>query len=235
MGETDAIDVEEAAVRKIVKDATLAQPRVALRAALAQRPIPAARSLAAHTEPAARPMGIAVDEEKHLRQLRQAAERAGYEAGMKQAQADIDTTLDAERARVDRILDELRASHARQVQVLAGQCEDFAFAVLCRMLGENAVERNSVAAAATAVLDEAGHASVTTLRVHPEDAALMQVVLEGSGHHDIAIEADKGIKLGGCVADTAAGRLDASFDTQLALLAQALADARARRDAKAGE
>jgi flagellar assembly protein FliH len=234
MDEADAIDVEEAAMRKIVKDATLAQPRVALRAALAQRPIPASRPLAAHTEPAARPVGIAVDEEKHLRQLRQTAERAGYEAGMKQAQADIDATLDAERARVNRILDELRASHARQMQALAGQCEDFAFTVLCRMLGDSAVERAAVAAAAASALREAGD-GVTTLRVHPEDAALMQVVLEGVGHRDVAIEADKNIKLGGCMADTTAGRLDASFDTQLALLAQALADARARRDTKAGE
>ncbi|WP_161974482.1 FliH/SctL family protein [Piscinibacter terrae] len=222
-------------MRKIVKDATLAQPRVALRAALAQRPIPAARPLAAHAEPAARPVGIAVDEEKHLRQLRQNAERAGYEAGMKQAQADIDATLDAERARVNRILDELRANQARHVQTLTGQCEDFAFTVLCRMLGEGAVERAAVAAVAAAVLREAGDGAVTTLRVHPEDAALMQVVLEGSGHQGIAIESDPGIKLGGCVADTAAGRLDASFDTQLALLAQALAEARARRNGTAAE
>lgn len=222
-------------MRKIVKDATLAQPRVALRAALAQRPIPAARPLAAHAEPAARPVGIAVDEEKHLRQLRQTAERAGYEAGMKQAQADIDATLDAERARVNRVLDELKASHAKQVLALAGQCEDFAFTVLCRMLGENTVQRASLTATAEAVLREAGVGNVTTLRVHPEDAALMQVVLEGSGHQGIAIEADKGIKVGGCVAETAAGRLDASFDTQLALLAQALGEARGRRDAKAGE
>lgn len=219
-------------MRKIVKDATLAQPRVALRASLAPRTSPAARPLAAHPEPAARPITIAADEDKQLRQLRQNAERAGYEAGMKQAQADIQATLDAERARVDLVLDELRAAQARQLKSLGDQCEAFVFTVLCRMLGGTATSPAAVAAAVNGVLAQVS-GDETVLHVHPEDAALMRVVLDGSARPGLRIEADAGIRLGGCVAHTAAGSFDASFDTQLAQLAQALSEARTRRDAKA--
>jgi len=221
-------------MRKIVKDATLAQPRVALRPSIVSRALPASRPLAAHAEPASRPITIAADDDKQLRQARQTAERAGYEAGIKQAQADVHATLDTERARVDRLLDELRQAQARQLKSIGDQCEAFAFTVLCRMLGNTAVTSAAVAGTVNAVLNEVANDEVV-LRVHPDDAALMAVVLGDKSRPGLKIEADTGIRLGGCVAETATGSFDASFDTQLALLAEALAEARTRRDAKVAE
>jgi len=215
-------------MRKIVKDATLAQPRVALRASHVARAAPAARPTATHLEPATRPATLAADEDRQLRQLRQNAERAGYEAGLKQAQADMQATLDTERTRVDRVIDELRKEQVRQLQVLSDQCTDFAFTVLCRMLGKTAATRDAVASTVGAVLAQAGNDDVT-LRLHPDDAALMHVLLDGSKRPGLRIEADAGIKLGGCIALSAVGSLDASFDTQLTLLAEALSESRSRR------
>jgi len=220
-------------MRKIVKDATLGHPRVALRPSVMSRPVPAARAASAHADPLPRPAAPTAEEDKQMRQLRQTAERAGYEAGIKQAQTDVLATLEAERARVNHLLGELRQAQAKQLQVLGEQCEAFAFTVLCRMLGDAAVTPAAVASAVKAVLREVGEGDVV-LRVHPDDAGLMHVVLEGSTRPGLKIEADQGVRLGGCIAQTPAGSFDASFDTQLALLAQALSEARVRRDTKAG-
>lgn len=215
-------------MRKVLKDTTVAQPRVSLRPTVAARPLAAQRTLAAHAEPVQRAPEAPKPDDALVRQWRQAAERAGYEAGLKQAQADAQARFDAESARITGLMREIREAHAELVAAQSASAEQFAFAVLCRMLGEAAISQEAITGAAQAVIREAGHDTLS-LRVHPDDAQVLRILLEADGQDRLQIEPDEGIRLGGCIARTAEGCLDASFDTQLELLAKALEDARSRR------
>ena len=220
-------------MRKVLKDTTVAQPRVSLRPTAAARPLATQRSLAAHAEPAQRASEAPKPDEALVRQWRQAAERAGYEAGLKHAQADAQERFEAESARIAKLMEAIRDAHAEHVASQAASAEQFAFAVLCRMLGEAAVSREAISGAAQVAMREAGQDTLG-LRVHPDDAQVLRILLDAEGHANIQVEADDRVRLGGCIARTADGSLDASFDTQLELLAKALDDARSRRDAEPG-
>lgn len=214
-------------MRKVLKDTTVAQPRIALKPLGTVKSSSAPKPLAAQVDTAARP-AAAVPDEAQMRQWRQSAERAGYEAGLKQAQADAQARFDAESARVTQLMETIRAAHDMHLQSLADQSEKFAFAVLCRMLGETAATPQAVAGAAAAVMHEAASREVV-LHVHPDDAEILRVLLDADGHAGVSIEPDAKVRLGGCVATSPDGSLDARFDTQLELLSKALDAARARR------
>ncbi|NEX63027.1 FliH/SctL family protein [Noviherbaspirillum galbum] len=170
------------------------------------------------------------------------AEQRGYADGMKKAQSALEDATRMQAARVATLATALRQS----VETLRKQSEEdviaLAFAAVCRILGEHAMERGVVVAMVRETM--AGMASgphadgeFLTVWLHPEDLALLQ---QGTAlPADLAQaqwKADPAIAAGGCMIETARGTLDARLDIQLEAFRAGMLAARARHgnDAKEG-
>jgi flagellar assembly protein FliH len=106
--------------------------------------------------------------------------------------------------------------------------------VLARRMAEKIVG-HAVAVDAEVMRDIARRALATVglgrsevrLRVHPEDLSALQGGRDGGGAAlgattDLSLVADASIGRGGCIVETATGRLDARLDVQLDALEQVL-------------
>ncbi|WP_426104794.1 FliH/SctL family protein [Massilia sp. TSP1-1-2] len=155
------------------------------------------------------------------------AERRGYAAGagMGEQAGRAEYAAQVERCRglASQIEEARSAAIARAELAMV----DIAFAAVCRIIGEQGVARATIAAAVSAAIAANRSRDQLTVRLHPDDAALLnEGALPGEG---LRYAPDPLVSLGGCIVESAGGTLDARFETQLALLAAALKAARALR------
>jgi flagellar biosynthesis/type III secretory pathway protein FliH len=123
-----------------------------------------------------------------------------------------------------------RAAHARD-RLLAGAEREvvaIALAVARKVIGR-ALGEDAVAELAARALEEARERREVLLRVNPADGPavrgheprLAAILLHGP----LELREDPAVPPGAAIVETEAGRVDASLDTQLDLLARALAEA----------
>lgn len=135
---------------------------------------------------------------------------------------------------------EIAAGLARRLSEYADQYEDdmvvLCHRALCRVFGETAIHRDSVALVVRQAVAEYCAVDVAstltallTVRVHPtdverleSDAELVQA-LQRHGVQRVVWVADEQVGLGGCMIDGDHGRLDARLETQLTALTALLA------------
>jgi flagellar biosynthesis/type III secretory pathway protein FliH len=170
------------------------------------------REMIARAEEEAR--GIAAAAEASRARLVAEAAEEGHREGLARAAA----TLAAAGRERDRCL----AAAEREVVALA-------LAVARKVLGRELAYGAAVADLAARALEEARARREVLLRVNPADAA---AVREAEGRlaaillrAPLAVREDPAVPPGGAVVETEAGCVDASVDTQLALLARALDEA----------
>lgn len=111
---------------------------------------------------------------------------------------------------------------------------EIAFTALCRMLGENAADRVTVAALVRQIVHGERDLDLLTVHLHPQDLERLNDALGATTRIDprVRLIGDAGIAIGGCTLEGPRGTLDASLDTQLTRLRDALLAVRAeRRDA----
>lgn len=163
----------------------------------------------------------------------------GYNEGLKQGQAKAEETAQRE---IEAVRQALHAKEAQLLQLLSSIPEAFSrrFAAseddmvalvqeaVLRILGQGFASGE----AARLVLDQAmkdmsSRLSIS-IRVHPDDFALLQNAPEDSGlkMQGVSWEADKRVLLGGCFIDTRDGTLDARLETQLTAFTQLLLQVR---------
>lgn len=156
------------------------------------------------------------------------AEQRGYAAGEEKGDRVAREQLQVQIDRLKTLVFQIGQARTQVMADAEDTLVDIAYAAICRVIGEEGASRDTIVrmvrntAAATRERDQ------LVVRLHPDDAALLRLEenpLEG----DTRISADPGIALGGCIVDSATGSLDARFETQLALLAQALKSVRAGR------
>lgn len=137
--------------------------------------------------------------------------RDGYATGREAGRADLLEALELVRSVASdgkRLRDAILGnSEAQIVRLLAAAAR--------RLVGEIA-ERHPdlVLRAAHEALQQAGNQHILRVRVHPDS----KVVLEaryGPTDRDWEVRGDRGIAAGGCIVDTEAGVIDASFDGQV--------------------
>lgn len=90
---------------------------------------------------------------------------------------------------------------------------------------EVAIAPDTVLRVARAALREVSIAQAVALRVHEDDAALLQARISSLGLPDtvrVAVVVDPAVAAGGCMVESGAGRVDATIDTQLARLERLL-------------
>lgn len=189
---------------------------------------------------------LAEAREQGLRQGREEGLRAGLEEGRKKGEAEaqvaaraaLDKAVAAASAPLqerERALAALAASLGGQQAAWRDQGEEdavaLAYELLCRVLGDALLTPEGLRAQARQLQAALGSRELA-FRVHPADAERLRTVepaLEG-----LRWVADPAVAVGGCVADGAAGSLDARLETILEQCRQGLLEARARRLAQAG-
>lgn len=164
--------------------------------------------------------------EKASRDLEDHAERMTREL-QQQAQASY-------QARVQ-VLDGLIAALPPQIEARLAAAEDdmlaLCFEVVCRTLGENAVQPEAVRAQLAQAMDGLRSRKLTAIHMHPDDLAMLQrgqSLSQGLlGGADVQWVASADVALGGCILQSPEGGLDTRFETQLAALRELLLQTRA--------
>ena len=182
--------------------------------------------------------------QEHGRQLaeqaRQQAHQAGLEEGRREGLRQIrtevrETVLQEERERVDRLVQMLTtglAEFERNKRRLIGVAEagliELALAIaqrVCKLLVETSPE--AARANARHLLKAVQHDGDLELRVNPADYdTLRDVAAEvlrcGDELEHVQVTADAALEPGGCILSTPDGQIDASIETQLQRIAEAI-------------
>jgi len=150
-------------------------------------------------------------------QLHVEARRAGEVEGRALAEAAFTTALVEARAEADRI----RRSALPSAQTIAVRMAE---KIVGRVI---ALDATAMADIARQALEAArARAGVVSLRVHPEDWAAIETARPALAARlakavELRVVPDAAVGRHGCVVESAAGRLDARLDTQLAALERA--------------
>lgn len=152
-----------------------------------------------------------VDEAKRdAEAIRAEARRDGFAEGRQEALAQI--SGDAVRVAVDR---------ARGAVAAEADLRRLAVRIAERILGaELAMTPEKVVEIVRQAIGAARSRKPLTVRVHPDDAPLVEKALAEA---PLAVVADANVDRGGCIVDTGRGTVDARLATQLAAIERALA------------
>lgn len=159
---------------------------------------------------------------------------AAREAQARAAAAEAQATA-ALREQQDRLAElggRLAAAHAEVLAAAEDDLVALAYETLARLLPRHAFEPQAVRATLQAALARAAGKPRVLLRLHPEDARLLDAGgLQGEAGQVLAWCADAQVALGGCVVETADGALDLRLESLLADCRAALLRAREERRA----
>jgi flagellar assembly protein FliH len=143
-------------------------------------------------------------------------ERAGLEAGGKRAEAML--------RRLAQTLEELSGLRDNMVRQTERELVQLAVAIARRVLQrEITVDPELTAALAHIALERLGGASPATVRLHPDDYA---IVMSGQvaplNGRQVEIRADPAVARGGCLVESEFGFINASVDAQVDEIARAV-------------
>jgi len=181
---------------------------------------PAAVAAPSQPEEPARP----AISEQDLAAVREQARREGFEAGLKEGRQKLESSAEALAAALTEasglrasILEHSRQDMLRLVLTIAEQ-------ILQRQFQH---DPQAILPVVDRALQSALHADHLTLRVNPEDLAVVSenkpLFLAGiAGLKNLSIEADAEVSRGGCLVESALGDVDAQLETQLESIRQAL-------------
>jgi flagellar assembly protein FliH len=143
-------------------------------------------------------------------------ERAGLEAGAKRADAML--------RRLAQTIDELAALRQRIVRETEGQMVQLAVTLARRVvLRELTLDPDLVGAMAHVALERLGHDAPATIRLNPEDYAIVMAQRgEQWAGTQVTVTPDPAVARGGCLVESDFGLIDAGIEAQLQELSRAL-------------
>jgi len=181
--------------------------------------------------------------ERGLREGREQGLPEGRAAGREQVERDVFEAREgmADRlARLDRLLAALPAELSRRLATAEDEMVALSHEVVCRILGDQLVTREGVASLVAQAVRQAGDGGLLdgaeraalAIHVHPADLG----ALRGDGSlsawlargrpGQVRWVADERVAMGGCLARSGDGTLDARIETQLAALGRILREGR---------
>lgn len=165
-------------------------------------------------------------------EVRDKAVKKGYDEGLQMGYAEAYKKFAKEAEDRVRQLDEfLRACETAKEKILK-ENERFMIELIFRIarsivLKEVNADRQYVVRLAQELVERVGIRDNIRIKIHPRDAANIDMIKEALGREigelkNLHIEASEAIRGGGCVVETQWNAIDASIDTQLAGIEEAL-------------
>jgi len=162
------------------------------------------------------------------------AEKRGHAAGLEKGERAGQQMLQVQAERLKSLVVQIGQARRQTMADAEDTLVEIAFAAVCRILGEQGASREALQRIVGDAVASAREREQLAVRLHPDDVALLRSSATGVDD-EIRLSADTGVKLGGCIVDSGTGSLDARFETQLCLLADALRAVRAGRHSDQGE
>jgi flagellar assembly protein FliH len=142
-------------------------------------------------------------------------ERAGLQAGGARAEAML--------YRLAQTLEELAHLRREMIRQTERQMVQLALAIAKRVVRrEVALDGDLTLSMARLALDRLGDSTSVTVRLHPDDLAVISDGAERWDRPHVSVVADRDIGRGGCVVDSDFGSIDGSVEAQFQELARAL-------------
>ncbi len=142
-------------------------------------------------------------------------ERAGAEASARRGEAAL--------RRLAQTIEELSNLRAELLQKTERQVVELALAIAVRVLRrEVSVDRELLIAMAKVALERLGENTSATIRLNPEDYAVIGAQAHLGEHDVVRVVADPLVSSGGCLVQSDFGLIDAGIDPQLGEVAAAL-------------
>ena len=142
-------------------------------------------------------------------------ERAGAEASARRGEAAL--------RRLAQTIEELSNLRAELLQKTERQVVELALAIAVRVLRrEVSVDRELLIAMAKVALERLGENTSATIRLNPEDFAVIGAQAHLGEHDVVRVVADPLVSSGGCLVQSDFGLIDAGIDAQLGEVAAAL-------------
>jgi flagellar assembly protein FliH len=173
----------------------------------------------------ARVSSIAVD-------VQQKAHASGYQEGLKKGYEEAFKQFQQEGAgrlaRFEKLLGEAEAAQQEIFRANERYLIELVFRIARTIvLKEVSVDRKLVIRLARELIDRVGVRENIRVKVHPDDQATIEMLKEGieqslGAMKNLSIEPSNQVKGGGCIVETEWNAIDASIDTQLAGIYEAL-------------
>ncbi|WP_459569034.1 FliH/SctL family protein [Cupriavidus sp. 8B] len=151
----------------------------------------------------------------------------GRAAGQLEAQAIARREVGERLDQLDRLLSAIPSEIGARLDRAEGDMAALCFEVVCRMIGEAAVELEGVRCMVRNAVSQTASRRLVAIHVHPRDLEALQgdanlkTWLSGrneEGRAPVQWIADDQVRLGGCIVRAPEGSLDARLETQLAVL-----------------
>jgi flagellar assembly protein FliH len=175
-------------------------------------------------EPTGRPHAGEQPAEVSLEELERSAFARGRAEGLRAGADAANRQAEATSRRIEQTIKELNVLKGEIVHQTERQVVELAMAIAHRILQRQlTMDRSLLLAMARVALDRLGEQTAATIRLHPDDYALVTAGsdLESAGG-TLRIVADPVVSRGGCVVQTDFGQMDASLDGQFRELARVL-------------
>lgn len=182
-------------------------------------------------------------QESLLREARAAAERAGFDEGLRRGLAEAETrrepalrravaeataALQDQQRRLAALQAALEAALPDCLRAAQDEVVALCFGTLCRMLGPRAVEVESLRAQVAALAAQGLLQPDAAIHVHPQDALqLLGDTTESKPSTGFRWIADPDVAIGGCIVRSGDGGLDARLEAMLDACRSRLLAARA--------
>jgi flagellar assembly protein FliH len=173
---------------------------------------------------------------EELEALRTKSRKDGYDAGHTQGLQAGEKAFSQKLEKLNNLIETMSKALQLDVDALEDIAVDVAFTGICKVLGTSMQTEEGVRAAVGEALLSAKQHEIFLVKVSPKQYEVLkdsQEILRKSDQLGVAIKLvpDAAVVLGGCLIETAAGRLDARLETQLASLREVLISTRNTSDA----
>jgi flagellar assembly protein FliH len=170
-------------------------------------------------------------------EAREKAEQSGFTAGEEKGIAAGRASLHAEVQRVSAVLSALGQVRAAVLAEAEDGIVEVVFAAVCQMVGDSVASVEQVRSTVQHWQRQVRATDNVTVCLHPDDHALLmhdEGAVAPALNDGVILRADASVHLGGCVVESAQGRLDGRFETHFERLKAALLTTRAARGARVG-
>lgn len=159
-----------------------------------------------------------------LGQVEQDAFNRGYAEGERAGAAAVAGRFDADLLRLTDSLDRLASARADMIRATERQMVELALAIARRIvLREVGLDRDLVVSMAHVALQRLEPGAEVTVRLNPDDYAVTVAAQTARwAGTPVTVVPDGSVPRGGCIAESAFGRVDAGVDAQLQEVALAL-------------
>jgi flagellar biosynthesis/type III secretory pathway protein FliH len=172
--------------------------------------------------------------QQRLAELERDAFIKGYAQGERAGGEAAGTRADAMLRRLAQTVEELGSLRNDILQRTERQVVHLSLAIAHRMLQrELNADRGMLLAMARVALDRLGEHTAATIRLHPDDFAIVMSARDGSRASDhVQVVADSVVGRGGCLVQADFGLMDVGLEAQFSEMAHALLDGDAERIAE---